>query len=109
MRVDGDGRWGFPEGLRASVPVVVGYLPAAVAFGIAARGAGLSVAEHVVTQEEAGLHPGQLPALADRLILGVSRDGGRGPRIPFNGCAVLPLKAGDIVVYFSAGADPGIG
>jgi 4-azaleucine resistance transporter AzlC len=36
---------GFPEGLRASVPIVVGYLPAAVAFGVAARGAGLSVAE----------------------------------------------------------------
>jgi predicted branched-subunit amino acid permease len=38
-------RRGFPEGLRASVPVVVGYLPAAVAFGVAARGAGLSTAE----------------------------------------------------------------
>jgi 4-azaleucine resistance transporter AzlC len=37
--------WGFPEGLRASVPVVVGYLPAAVAFGVAARGAGLTTAE----------------------------------------------------------------
>jgi len=48
VRVDGDGRRGFPEGLRASVPVVVGYLPAAVAFGIAARGAGLSVVESVV-------------------------------------------------------------
>ncbi len=48
MRVDRDGRWDFPEGLRASVPVVVGYLTAAVAFGIAARGAGLSVAESVV-------------------------------------------------------------
>ncbi len=48
MSVDGDGRWGFPQGLRASVPVVVGYLPAAVAFGIAARGAGLSAAESVV-------------------------------------------------------------
>ncbi len=38
---------GFPEGLRASVPIVLGYLPAAVAFGVAARGAGLSVAETV--------------------------------------------------------------
>lgn len=38
---------GFPEGLRASVPIVVGYLPAAVAFGVAAREAGLSVAETV--------------------------------------------------------------
>jgi 4-azaleucine resistance transporter AzlC len=38
---------GFPEGLRASVPIVVGYLPAAVAFGVAARGAGLSAAETV--------------------------------------------------------------
>jgi 4-azaleucine resistance transporter AzlC len=36
---------GFPEGLRASFPIVVGYLPAAVAFGVAARGAGLGVAE----------------------------------------------------------------
>ena len=34
--------------MRASVPVVIGYLPAAVAFGIAARGAGLSMAESVV-------------------------------------------------------------
>jgi len=71
-----------------------------------AFGAGLSVAEHVVTPAEAGLHPSQLPALADRLILGVSRDGGRGSRIPFNGCATLPLKAGDIVVYISAGTSP---
>ena len=39
---------GFPEGLRASVPVVFGYLPAAVAFGVAARGAGLSTVETVV-------------------------------------------------------------
>lgn len=38
---------GFPEGLRASFPIVVGYLPAAVAFGVAARGAGLGVAETV--------------------------------------------------------------
>ncbi len=38
---------GFSEGLRASVPIVVGYLPAAVAFGVAARGAGLSVTETV--------------------------------------------------------------
>jgi 4-azaleucine resistance transporter AzlC len=39
---------GFPEGLRASAPVVVGYLPAAVAFGVAAREAGLSTVETVV-------------------------------------------------------------
>ena len=38
----------FTEGLRASVPVVVGYLPAAVAFGVAARGAGLGLFEAVV-------------------------------------------------------------
>jgi branched chain amino acid efflux pump len=38
---------GFAEGLRASVPIVLGYLPAAVAFGVAARGTGLSVAETV--------------------------------------------------------------
>ena len=48
MRVNGDGCRRFPEGLRASVPVVVGYLPAAVAFGIAARGAGLSAVESIV-------------------------------------------------------------
>ncbi len=34
-------------GLRASVPVIVGYLPAAVAFGVAAWGAGLSTVETV--------------------------------------------------------------
>lgn len=34
-------------GLRASVPVIVGYLPAAAAFGVAARGAGLSTVETV--------------------------------------------------------------
>ena len=38
-------RWGFSEGLRASVPVVVGYLPAAVAFGVAAQSAGLNATE----------------------------------------------------------------
>ena len=36
---------GLTDGLRASVPIVLGYLPAAVAFGVAARGAGLSTAE----------------------------------------------------------------
>ncbi len=41
-------KWeGVASGLRASVPIVVGYLPAAVAFGVAARGAGLSTAETV--------------------------------------------------------------
>jgi 4-azaleucine resistance transporter AzlC len=39
---------GLPEGLRASVPIVIGYLPAAVAFGVAAREAGLSTVETVV-------------------------------------------------------------
>ena len=38
---------GFPEGLHASFPIVVGYLPAAVAFGVAARGADLGIAETV--------------------------------------------------------------
>jgi 4-azaleucine resistance transporter AzlC len=41
-------RRGFPEGLRASIPVVVGYLPASVAFGVAAQGAGLSLLETVL-------------------------------------------------------------
>ncbi|CAA9448090.1 MAG: hypothetical protein AVDCRST_MAG28-1077 [uncultured Rubrobacteraceae bacterium] len=40
-------RDGAAGGLRASVPIVVGYLPAAVAFGVAARGAGLSTVETV--------------------------------------------------------------
>lgn len=34
-------------GLRASLPIAVGYLPVAVAFGLAARSAGLSVFEAV--------------------------------------------------------------
>jgi 4-azaleucine resistance transporter AzlC len=41
-------RRGFPEGLRASIPVVLGYLPASIAFGVAARGAGLSISESVL-------------------------------------------------------------
>jgi 4-azaleucine resistance transporter AzlC len=44
----GPGRRGFLKGLRASVPVVIGYLPAAVALGVAARAAGLSNVEAVV-------------------------------------------------------------
>jgi 4-azaleucine resistance transporter AzlC len=44
----GAARWGVPEGLRAAFPIAVGYLPAAVAFGVAARGAGLSTVETVV-------------------------------------------------------------
>lgn len=35
----------FAAGLGASLPVVLGYVPAAVAFGIAARGAGLGTTE----------------------------------------------------------------
>ena len=38
-------RRGFTEGLGASLPVVIGYVPAAVAFGVAARGAGLGTTE----------------------------------------------------------------
>jgi 4-azaleucine resistance transporter AzlC len=38
----------FGSGLRASVPVVLGYLPAAFAFGIAAGGAGLGTVETVL-------------------------------------------------------------
>lgn len=41
------GRGSAAGGLRTSVPVVVGYLPAAVAFGVAAWGAGLSTVETV--------------------------------------------------------------
>ena len=36
---------GFVAGLWASVPVVIGYVPAALAFGVAARGAGLGTTE----------------------------------------------------------------
>ena len=45
---EGPDRPGFARGLGASVPVVIGYVPAAVAFGIAARGAGLGTAEAVL-------------------------------------------------------------
>ena len=38
-------RPGFIAGLGASVPVVIGYVPAAIAFGVAARGAGLGTTE----------------------------------------------------------------
>ena len=41
--VPGDGS--LADGLRASVPIMLGYLPAAVAFGVAARTAGLSTVE----------------------------------------------------------------
>lgn len=44
----GEAGGGLSGGLRASWPVVAGYVPAAVAFGVAARGAGLSTAETVV-------------------------------------------------------------
>ncbi len=42
----GDG--GIAAGLREAVPIVLGYLPAAVAFGVAARAAGLNAIEAVV-------------------------------------------------------------
>ena len=42
---EGPDRPGFARGLGASVPVVIGYVPAAVAFGVAARGAGLGTTE----------------------------------------------------------------
>ena len=42
----GDG--GLAAGLRASVPIVLGYLPAAIAFGVAARAAGLNSTEAVL-------------------------------------------------------------
>ena len=42
----GDG--GIAAGLREAVPIVLGYLPAAVAFGVAARAAGLNTIEVVV-------------------------------------------------------------
>ncbi len=35
----------FAAGVWASLPVVVGYVPAAIAFGVAARGAGLGTTE----------------------------------------------------------------
>jgi 4-azaleucine resistance transporter AzlC len=42
----GDG--GIADGLREAVPIVLGYLPAAVAFGVAARAAGLNAIEAVM-------------------------------------------------------------
>ena len=39
---------GIANGLREEVPIVLGYLPAAVAFGVAARAAGLNTIEVVV-------------------------------------------------------------
>ena len=42
------GGGGLTEGLRAAVPIVLGYLPAAVAFGVAARAAGLNTIEVVL-------------------------------------------------------------
>lgn len=36
------------QGIRDAVPIVAGYVPAAMAFGVAARQAGLSVAEAVL-------------------------------------------------------------
>src|SRR4028118_529059 len=42
----GDG--GIAAGLREAVPIVLGYLPAAVAFGVAARAAGVTPPEAVV-------------------------------------------------------------
>ncbi len=43
------GEGGWPDGVRAAVPVAVGYLPAAVAFGLVARQAGLSTPETVLS------------------------------------------------------------
>ena len=45
MERESSGRPGFAAGLGASVPVVIGYVPAAVAFGVAARGAGIGTTE----------------------------------------------------------------
>ena len=46
---EGTGRGrSLARGLRTSVPIVVGYVPAALAFGVAARRAGLSPAEAVL-------------------------------------------------------------
>ncbi len=45
MGREDSGRAGLRAGLGASVPVVIGYVPAAMAFGVAARGAGLGTTE----------------------------------------------------------------
>ena len=42
------GGGGLEDGLRAAVPIVLGYLPAAIAFGVAARAAGLNAIEAVL-------------------------------------------------------------
>ncbi len=67
-------------------------------------GGSLSMAEHVVTPEEAGLFPHAVPALSGCLIVGVAR--GR-QRFPFNRCADLQLQVGDIIVYISGGKTSG--
>ena len=38
----------FFEGIAASLPIMVGYLPVAMAFGISAAGAGMSIGESVL-------------------------------------------------------------
>lgn len=43
----GAGRPGVRDGLKASVPIVIGYLPTAATFGLAAREVGLGTAEAV--------------------------------------------------------------
>lgn len=48
MGMKGVARDSFSAGVRAAAPIAVGYLPAAVAFGMAARQTGLSVAEAVL-------------------------------------------------------------
>ena len=73
----------IPGGLRAAVPVVIGYLPAAAAFGVAARGAGLGTAEAVCMSLVVYSGAGQF-ALVGLLAAGAS--------LPFAGITALLLS-----------------
>jgi voltage-gated potassium channel len=61
-------------------------------------GQGLTVAEHVVQPQEAGLLASELPELRDDVVLGMMRGM---HRYPFHQLGEERLRAGDVVVYLS--------
>lgn len=65
---------------------------------VLAFGEGIAMAERVVRPEEQGKRAGELPDLADALILGVMRGT---ERCPFYEIEQFPLQTGDVVVYLS--------
>ena len=83
MEARGGLRRGLSRGLRAAVPVMVGYLPAAAAFGVAARGAGLSTAEALCMSLVVYSGAGQF-ALVGLVAAGAS--------LPFAGITALVLS-----------------